>query len=95
MNMTIDKLFAYAKGIVSSEEKLTMRKYLLSHPEKLELVAKLMDDDVCVMDRNKSISSLKKNCANSFQKIGNNSLDSFKPDNGFDKRLGDLLDELK
>ncbi len=96
MNMTIDKLYAYAKGIVSIEEKKTMRKYLLSHPEKLELVAKLMDDDnISGIDRNKSVSCLKKLSANSFQNIGKNPPDFYKLDSGFDKRLSDLLDELK
>lgn len=44
MKITNELLAAYAEGKVSQEEREAVRQYLVEHPEKLRIVAIMMDE---------------------------------------------------
>lgn len=45
MEITIELLAAYAEGNVSASERKAVRQYLMEHPEQLETVMIMMDED--------------------------------------------------
>lgn len=46
MNITNNMLAAYAKGNATSEEKCMIRQYLMDHPDEMESVLLMMDEDI-------------------------------------------------
>ena len=46
MNITNNMLAAYAKGNATNEEKCMIRQYLIDHPDEMESVLLMMDEDI-------------------------------------------------
>lgn len=46
MEITKEILALYAEGQTSTEETAAVRQYLMTHPQEMELVAMMMDEDL-------------------------------------------------
>lgn len=100
MEITYELLGAFAEGKVTEEEKEAVRKYLVEHPNELETVAIMMDEDYDLTDE-------KKEQANSWMMAPPTTdadpvnaaftpfaLDDATEPKTFDQRLDELLDEV-
>lgn len=52
MDITNELLAAYAEGKVTDEERNEIRSYLVKHPEELESVMIMMDEDYDILSEN-------------------------------------------
>ena len=107
MEISSELLAAYAKGKVTEPERTTVRRYLTEHPEELESVIIMMDDDYDLnlqkvsQPESPKLSMAKGSveglcCCAAPEPLSDNLIESpgHADMGGFSKRLGDLLDEI-
>lgn len=107
MEISSELLAAYAKGKVTEPERSAVRRYLTEHPEELESVIIMMDDDYDlnfqkIIQPGSPRPSMAKGsvdslcCCEAPEPFPDNLIESpgHADMGGFPRRLGDLLDEM-
>lgn len=86
MEISNELLAAYAKGNVSRSERDNVRQYLTQHPEEMETVLMMMDDDYDLdLHKEAEPQGAMSACRET----------PFSAKKSFQQRLGDLLDEIE